>query len=83
MSLSPNYAFSAFISATSSHGRIDRFDGQSVEIPEADMPDLLLDLAADGSGMQGRAKYHHLVLGEWFDRKAAAAGRPCHLRVVG
>lgn len=85
LTASPVYAFSATISGTSSHAKIDRVDGKAVEITEAELPDLLLDLAADGSGMPGRAKHHHLVLGEWFARKCAAAppAPARHLRLVG
>lgn len=76
------YAFSASISGTSSHAKIQHTNGQVVEITEAELPDLLLDLAADGSGMPGRSKHHHLVLGEWFARKSAAPKAPA-LRLVG
>lgn len=79
---SPAFSFAAIISGVTSFGTITRIDGQTVEITQADMPDLLLDLAADGSGMPGRAKYHALVLGEWFARKRAVP-KPPHLRMVG
>lgn len=81
MSLNPLYSFSAYISGTSSYGTIHRQDGETVAVAESEMPELLLDLAADGSGLPGRPKHHERVLAEWFVRKTAPA-RP-KLRVVG
>jgi hypothetical protein len=73
----PIFAFCAVITATSSQGRIDRVDGQSVEISGHDLGDLLRDLSAAMD--EGFHKYRQQVLAEWFAR----GGKAQRLRLVG
>lgn len=74
------FTFTGYISGADSRGAICSPDGRSVMVDAAEMPDLLLDLAADGDGMPGLPKHHIRVLAEWFARKTAPA-RPA-LRLV-
>lgn len=67
------FTFSCYISGLTSRGHICAPDGRTVMIDASEMPNLLLDLAADGEGMPGRPKHHSRVLGEWFERKAGPA----------
>lgn len=74
----PRFSLSARVGAVLNTGRIDRADGQSVYVTEAEMPDLLVDLAG-GRELPDRPKYYEMVLGEWFARKTA----PAKMRLVG
>lgn len=75
------FTFSCHISGVTCMGHISAPDGRTVIIDAYEMPHLLKDLAADGEGIDARAKHHNRVLEEWFGRKAVPA-RPT-LRVVG
>lgn len=75
------FTFNCHISGITCIGHICSPDGQTVIIDAHELPELLLDLAANGEGIDARAKHHNRVLEEWFSRKAHRV-RPT-LRVVG
>lgn len=75
------YSLAARLSVSKTEATIDRADGKSVTLDEAEFSDLILELAVDETGRLARAAHHRAVLHRFFTKKTMEPAKPI-LRVV-